>query len=238
MRRVNLLPREDRRQGLAGVPQELLGAFAIVGAAIIFVIAASSLFFLFRLNSIDNTIADLDSEIAAQTERVQELQPYAQLESEIASKQPVADGIVRTRFWWDEFLRQLRFVVPNTTSLQSLTAEAAPVDIDASVGQQLQPPGAVTFVGFAEADYTNVADFILQMDTLSFLANSGLEQAELDRTTFQEQAISFEVSSEMVTIVGDRDSELQVESNDNSAAEAQYQDEENAVGADTVGLEP
>lgn len=231
MRRVNLLPREERQRGLSGISEATLGLFAVAGAAIVFLVAIVSLFCFFRLNALDDTIAQLDSDIQSQTQIVQELEPYSRLEDEIASKQPVADGIVRTRFWWDEFLRQLQFVIPQTTALQSLTAEAAPVDINASVGQQLQPPGAATFVGFAEPDYTNVADFILQMDTLSFLANSGLAQAELDRTTFAEEAINFEVNSELVTIVGERDQEVRLQS-DGSANEAQYQVD---AGSEAVG---
>lgn len=226
MRRVNLLPIEERQRGLSGVPEATLGVFAISAAAIVALVAVLSLFFLLRLNAIDNTVAQLDSDIAVQSQRLQELQPYSQLEGEISSKQPVANGIVRTRFSWDEFLRQLSFVIPSATTLQSMTAEAAPVDIDASVGQQLQPPGAVKFLGFAQPDFTNVADFVVQMDTLSFLANSGIVQAELDRDTFAEEAISFEVNSELVTIVGERESEVRLESDGSSASEAQYQSQD------------
>ncbi|MGI8649513.1 MAG: PilN domain-containing protein [Rubrobacter sp.] len=238
MRRVNLLPREERQRGFSGIPEATLGIFAVAGAAIVFLVAVISLFCFFRLNALDSTVARLDSDIQGQTQTLQELEPYSQLEDEVARKQPVADGIVRTRFWWDEFLRQLQFVIPATTSLQSLTAEAAPVDVTASVGQQLQPPGATTFVGFAEPNYTNVADFILQMDTLRFLANSGLAQAELDRTTFAEEAINFEINSELVTIVGERDQEVRLQS-DGSAGEAQYQNdaESGAGGGDSVTTE-
>ncbi|AHY46754.1 Fimbrial assembly protein (PilN) [Rubrobacter radiotolerans] len=221
MRRVNLLPPEERQRGLSGLSENALGGLIIAAAALVILVAGISLYSLIRLNSLDGTIADLDESILQRTDQVQELQPYAELEGDIASKQPVADGVVRTRFPWDEFLRQLSFVIPAATTLETLTAEASPVDIDASVGEELDPPGAVTFVGFSQPDYTNVADFVLQMNTIRFLSNSELDRAELDRTTFAEEALDFEVSSQLVTVVGERESEVRLESGE-PATETQY----------------
>lgn len=210
MRRINLLPPEERRRGLSGFQNRTLGILLAAFAAVVAIIAVVTIILLFRVNAVEDRVAELDRSIAEQTARRTELAPYADLEDELAAKEPVANGIVRSRFAWDQFLSGLAFIIPETTALESLTAEASPVDINAPVGQTL-PPGAVTFTGLAEPDYTNVADFVVRMNTLRFLANSELDLAELDRDTFASPALNFEVSSELVTEVGADESEVRLE---------------------------
>lgn len=83
-----------------------------------------------------------------------------------------------------------------------MSAEASPVDIDAPVGQPLEPPGRVVFTGVALPEYRNVADFVVRMDNLRFLSNTRLESAELDRQTFIRPALNFEAESDLITVVG------------------------------------
>jgi type IV pilus assembly protein PilN len=140
----------------------------------------------------------------------------------------VADGIFRTRFPWDEFLQGLAFTIPETTALDTFTAEAAPIDIQAPVEQPLEPPGAITFTGIALPRYQNVADFVLRMNNLRYLANTQLNSAELDQTTFAQPAISFEVASELVTVVGENGTEVRIDEGSleeaaGTAAEDRYQ---------------
>jgi type IV pilus assembly protein PilN len=212
MRRINLLPPEERqRLGerlRGGVPAVLL----IVGAVAIIAMVGFYLFFLLRLNGVEDEIAELDQQIAEQNERLAELAPYRELQARLDAKKPVADGIFRTRFPWDEFLQGLAFIIPETTALDTFTAEAAPIDIQAPVEQALEPPGAITFTGIALPRYQNVADFVLQMNNLRFLANTQLNLAELDRTTFApENAITFEVASELITVVGENGTEVRID---------------------------
>jgi type IV pilus assembly protein PilN len=210
MRRVNLLPPEERRPAerlRGGAPAVLL----IVGAVALIAMVGVYLFFLMRLNGVEDEIAALDQRVAEQNQRLAELAPYRDLQARLEAKKPVADGIFRTRFPWDEFLQGLGFVIPETTTLDTLTAEAAPIDIQAPAEQPLEPSGAVTFTGVALPQYQNVADFIVQMNNLRFLANAELNSAELDRETFAQPAISFEVASELITIVGENGTEVRLE---------------------------
>ncbi len=210
MRRINLLPPEERR-GLAErlrgvVPAVLL----IVGAVAIIAMVGFYLFFLLRLNGVEDEIAELDQQIAEQNERVAELAPYRELQARLDAKKPVADGIFRTRFPWDEFLQGLAFIIPETTALETFTAQAAPIDIQAPVEQPLE--GSITFTGIALPRYQNVADFVLQMNNLRYLANTQLNSAELDRTNFApEDAITFEVASELITVVGENRTEVRID---------------------------
>ena len=211
MRRINLLPPEERRRPAerlrGGVPAILL----IVGAVALIAMVGMYLFFLTRLNGVEDEIVGLDQQIAQQNQRLAELAPYRDLQAQLEAKKPVADGIFRTRFPWDAFLQGLAFVIPETTALDTLTAEATPINIQAPVEQPLEPPGAITFTGVALPRYQNVADFIVQMNNLQYLANAELNSAELDRETFAQPAISFEVASELVTVVGENGTEVRLD---------------------------
>ena len=211
MRRVNLLPPEERRR-----PAERLGGRAaaillVAGAVVLIAMVGVYLLFLVRLNAVESEIAELDRQTAEQNQRLAELAPYRDLQARLDAKKPVADGIFRTRFAWDEFLQGLAFIIPETTTLDTFTAEAAPIDIEAPVEQPLEPPGSITFTGVALPQYQNVADFVVQMNNLRFLSNAELNSAQLDQQTFEQPAISFEVVSELVTVVGEFGTEVRIE---------------------------
>lgn len=211
MRRVNLLPPEDRGGVVDGIPGGPYGVLLVAGAAALLVMVLVYLVLFLRLGGLEDEVANLNGEISDSGGRLEQLAPYSDLRQDLDQKKPIADGIFRTRFPWDEFLRGLAFVVPETTALQSLTGEAAPVDVDAPAEQPLEPPGAVTFTGIALARYQNVADFVVRMNNLEQLANAELDSAELDRETFAEPAIEFEVASELVTVSGERGTEVRIE---------------------------
>ena len=211
MRRVNLLPPEERRRPADRLRGAVAATLLIVGAVALIAMVGVYFLFLLRLNGVEDEIAELDGQIAQQNQRLAELAPYRDLQARLEAKKPVADGIFRTRFPWDEFLQGLAFVIPETTALDTFTAEAAPIDIEAPVEQPLDPPGAITFTGVALPEYQNVADFVVQMNNLRFLANSELNSAELDEETLGQPAISFEVNSELVTVVGENGTEVRIE---------------------------
>ena len=211
MRRVNLIPPEDRQGRVEGLPGGLAGLLLVAGAAVLLLFVGIYLVFLLRLGAVENEVADLEGEISQQDARLQELSPYRDLRGRLDEKKPVADGIFRTRFPWDDFFQGLAFVVPETTALQTLTGEAAPVDVEAPVEEPLDPPGAVTFTGLALPEYQNVADFVVRMNNLEHVSNAQLNSAELDRETFVEPAIEFEVASELVTVPGERGTEVRIE---------------------------
>src|SRR3990170_1566591 len=216
MRRINLLPPEDRRRGVAipaATRSGILGMLLILGALLLLVMIGLYLYYYIRLGNEEEQIAQLDQDIAREQARIQELAPFRDLQARLDAKKPIADGIFRTRFPWDEFLRGLSFVIPESTALDSLVAQATPINIQAPAGgapevQNLEPPGSVTFTGVALPDYQNVSDFIVRMNNLRFLANADLASAELDRETFEEDAINFEVGADLVTRIGENGDEV------------------------------
>jgi type IV pilus assembly protein PilN len=213
MRRINLLPTDERGRPADRLRRGVLGILLIVGAFVVVLMVGIYLVLLLRLNDLEDQVAELDAEIARQNAHLAELSPYRDLKARLEDKKPVADGIYRSRFAWDQFLQGLAFVVPETTALDTFVAEAAPVDIDAPVEQPLDPPGTISFTGIALPRYENVADFVVRMDNLQYLANADLDRAA--RRTFEQpavgQVVSFEVASELVTIVGENGTEIRLE---------------------------
>jgi type IV pilus assembly protein PilN len=209
MRRINLLPPEERGRSAERFRGGVLGILLIAGALVLVLMVGVYLILLLRLGDLEDKVAELDDEIAQQNGHLAELSPYRDLKTRLEEKKPVADGIYRSRFAWDEFLQGLAFVIPESTALDTLTAEAASTNIDAPVEQPLEPPGAVTFTGIALPRYENVADFVVRMDNLEFLANAQLDLAELK--ALGQPAISFEVGSELITIVGENGTEVRLE---------------------------
>jgi type IV pilus assembly protein PilN len=211
MRRINLLPPEERRRPAERLRGGAPGILLIVGAVALIAMVGIYLFFLARLNGVEDEIVQLDQQIAQQNQRLAELAPYRELQAQLEAKKPVADGIFRSRFPWDAFLQGLAFVIPETTALDLFTAEAAPISIQAPAEEPLEPPGAITFSGVALPRYQNVADFVVQMNNLQYLANAQLSSAQLKRELIAQPAISFEVDSELVTVVGENGTEVRLD---------------------------
>jgi type IV pilus assembly protein PilN len=240
MRRINLLPPEDRRRGVA-IPavtgSSLLGVLLILGALMLLVMIGLYLYYYVRLGNEEEQITQLDQDTAREQARIQELAPFRDLQARLDAKKPIADGIFRTRFPWDEFLRGLSFVIPESTALDNLVAQASPINIQAPAGgapevQNLEPPGSVTFTGVALPDYQNVSDFIVRMNNLRFLANADLDSAELDRERFARPAINFEVGAELVTRIGENGDEVLLGTEENGEGE---RDEENGAANEGAG---
>jgi type IV pilus assembly protein PilN len=223
MRRINLLPPEERRRAPAGLTGVVPATLLIVGAVAIIAMVGFYLFFLLRLNTVEDEIAELDQQIAEQNQRIAELSPYRELQARLDAKKPVADGIFRTRFPWDEFLQGLAFIIPETTALSSFGAEAAPINIQAPVEEPLEPPGSITFSGIALSRFQNVADFVVQMNQLRYLANTQLNLAERET---RGTPITFAVASEMITVAGESGTEVRIDEgslDELAGAEDRYQ---------------
>jgi type IV pilus assembly protein PilN len=210
MRPINLLPSEERGRAAERFGGGVLGILLISGALVVVLMVGLYLLMLLRLNDLEDQVAQLDDDIAQQNARLAELSPYRDLQAQLQAKQPIADGIFRTRLAWDQFLQGLAFVVPETTALDAMTAEASPVDIDAPPEQPLDPAGTVSFEGVALPRFENVADFVVRMDNLQYLANAQLDVAARQGGS-QTSSVSFEVASELVTIVGQNGTELKLD---------------------------
>lgn len=210
MRRINLLPPDERGRAAERFGGSVLGILLIAGALVVVVMVGVYLLMLLRLNDLEDQVAQLDNDIAQQNARLAELSPYRDLQAQLDAKKPVADGIYSTRFAWDQFFQGLAFVVPESTALNALAAEASPVDLDAPPEQPLEPAGTVTFTGIALPQFENVADFVVRMDNLQYLANAELDLASRQEGS-EDSPVTFEVASALVTIAGENGTEVKIE---------------------------
>jgi type IV pilus assembly protein PilN len=210
MRRINLLPSDERGRAAERFGGSVLGILLIAGALVVVVMVGVYLLMLLRLNDLEDQVAQLDNDIAQQNARLAELSPYRDLQAQLDAKKPVADGIYSTRFAWDQFFQGLAFVVPESTALNALAAEASPVDLDAPPEQPLEPAGTVTFTGVALPQFENVADFVVRMDNLQYLANAELDLASRQEDS-EDSPVTFEVASALVTIAGENGTEVKIE---------------------------
>jgi Tfp pilus assembly protein PilN len=210
MRRINLLPSDERGRAAERFGGGVLGILLIAGALVVVVMVGVYLIMLLRLNDLEEQVAKLDDDIAQQNARLAELSPYRDLKAQLDEKKPVADGIFSTRFAWDQFLQGLAFVIPETTALDALSAEASPVNLDAPPEQPLDPAGTVTFTGVALPRFENVADFVVRMDNLQYLANAELDLASRQGST-RDSPVNFTVASALVTIAGENGTQVRLE---------------------------
>jgi type IV pilus assembly protein PilN len=220
LRRINLLPPEERRRRRPGVPattrSTLIGALLGVAGLAVLLMVGLYLFYFVRLGNERDQISQLRGETARLQAEVADLAPFRDLQARLDAKKSIADGIWRTRFPWDEFLRDLQFVIPDTTALDSFVAVASPVNVNVPPVEppeveDLEPTGTISFSGVALPEYRNVSDFVVRMNNLRYLANADLTTAELDRETFVDDAITFEVNADLVTRVGDDGNEVPLE---------------------------
>ncbi|HEX5851361.1 MAG TPA: hypothetical protein VFY59_19335 [Rubrobacter sp.] len=236
MRRINLLPPDERGRAAERFGGSVLGILLIAGALVVVVMVGVYLLMLLRLNDLEDQVAQLDNDIAQQNARLAELSPYRDLQAQLDAKKPVADGIYSTRFAWDQFFQGLAFVVPESTALNALAAEASPVDLDAPPEQPLEPAGTVTFTGIALPRFENVADFVVRMDNLQYLANAELDLASREANS-EDSAVTFEVASALVTIAGENGTEVKIEgaSQDELAAEERSSGTREVARVENVG---
>jgi hypothetical protein len=77
------------------------------------------------------------------------------------------------------------------------------------------------------------------MNNLRFLSNTQLTTAELDRETFSEEAITFEVAAQLVTRVGENGNEVRIDDGappDDGASPEGGEEPQASVDGDQYGL--
>jgi type IV pilus assembly protein PilN len=111
MRRINLLPPEERGRPADRLRRGVVGILLIVGAFVLILMVGVYLVLLLRLNDLEDQVAQLDDEIARQNAHLAELSPYRDLRARLEAKKPIADGIFRSQSsspWNHQALLRLR----------------------------------------------------------------------------------------------------------------------------------
>lgn len=128
MKAINLLPRDGRRGGAAGLSFGQLGPVHFVLAALVVVLAYMTVFVL-----TNNTISERQSQIASLHQQLRSEQAvigrfiaYTQFEKLARQRAETVQQLAAGRFDWHGALTDLSKVMPADASLQSLLASVAP----------------------------------------------------------------------------------------------------------------
>src|SRR4029450_1710050 len=90
MRRINLLPPEERGRPADRLRRGVVGILLIVGAFVLILMAGVYLVLLLRLNDLEDQVAQLDDEIARQNAHLAELSPYRALTQRLEATRPIS----------------------------------------------------------------------------------------------------------------------------------------------------
>jgi type IV pilus assembly protein PilN len=78
----------------------------------------------------------------------------------------------------------------------------------------------------------------VQINDLRYLSNAELSSAQLDRDTFAQPAINFEVASELITVAGENGTEVRLDGGSpTEAADTGVQEERYQARVDQPGSE-
>jgi type IV pilus assembly protein PilN len=182
---VNLLPPELRQKQAERRTTTLVAA---IGAAVITLILVFYFFQTMQLSSAEDELAQQQQTNATLSAQIAELQPYADLQADLAAKQQLVDTLYLNEVSWAGVLLDVSRVIPDQAYLTNLTGQ-----ITAPTGGQVGTPvegvatsliGNVTFSGVAHETQT-IASWLTRLEEIrgwvNPWVNNSQENAEFSR---------------------------------------------------------
>jgi Fimbrial assembly protein (PilN) len=179
MRAVNLLPREESRQGkqLALTPQNTP---ILVGAGLgVVVLGALALGYSHESGAVASAQKDLQVkkvELASTPKppppTAVQVDPNAQLTGQQAARMAAVTTALGARFAWDRVFREFAQVLPDDVWLSSLSFQTPTVDAAASAGAAA--PTGITIVGTTYS-HDSVARLLARLALIPELSNVSLQ---------------------------------------------------------------
>ncbi|HET9723607.1 MAG TPA: PilN domain-containing protein [Actinomycetota bacterium] len=186
MSKVNLLPPELRQKQAERRTTTLVAA---IGAAVITLILVFYFFQTMQLDSAEEELADQRTTNAGLSAEIAELQPYADLQADLAAKQQLVDTLYANEVSWAGVLLDISRVIPDESYLTNLTGQiTAPTGTQAGAAptEGVSPSliGNVTFSGVAQETRT-IADWLTRLEQIrgwvNPWVNNSQETAEFSR---------------------------------------------------------
>jgi Tfp pilus assembly protein PilN len=178
VKRINLLPREERQKA----SRERGLTYALL--FLVLVIAVLGVLYVFerqRVSSRQDQLGTVQSELSGLQARVSALQPYGQLQSQRASMSDTAKQVLDSRIVWSSISEEISLLIPDRVRLTQLTAV---VPAPMLAGSALSGGGAgaaavadIAMVGVAD-DFTDVADFMTRLGLMPQLTNIQLASTQ------------------------------------------------------------
>jgi type IV pilus assembly protein PilN len=198
MKRINLVPPEQRVK--ASRERGLLWAILILVAVVI----ALGLVYVWQnsqVNSKQSELDDLNAQVAAEQQKVAELQPYAELQAMRTDMTAAAKGIYDTRVSWSTILQEISLVIPDNVRLQTLTG-VVPVTMLPGTAVAVAP-GTVPStpdITFAGTTYTHkdVAEFMTRLGLIPQIMNIQLTSSTgAAASTGTESTVTFTITASL-----------------------------------------
>jgi Tfp pilus assembly protein PilN len=201
MRRVDLLPesyrlRHRQRRNLA----------LIVGAGVV-VLLLMILWWVvlgMRVNDQRDRLEQAQARNAQLQQRIDRLQSFAQLESEVQAKQAALKTVMAGDVDWPALLTEVAMVVPGEVWLDSLTASAGDTEGSAPVGTETnpirlskqQPFGRISFSG-SSLSMPGVAKWLIRLQSVDDFQAVWLESAGAGQQSASTSVVQFSNTVEL-----------------------------------------
>lgn len=178
MSKVNLLPPELRQRQVERRTTTLVAA---IGAAVLTLILVFYFFQTMQLSSAQDELAEQRQANADLSAQIAELQPYADLQADLAAKQQLVDSVYLNEVSWAGVLLDVSRVIPDESYLTNLTGQ-----ITAPTGTQVGTPveggttsliGSVTFSGVARETRT-IASWLTRLEQIRGWVNPWVNNAQ------------------------------------------------------------
>ncbi|HEU4528729.1 MAG TPA: PilN domain-containing protein [Actinomycetota bacterium] len=178
MSKVNLLPPELRQRQVERRTTTLVAA---IGAAVLTLILVFYFFQTMQLSSAQDELAEQRQANADLSAQIAELQPYADLQADLAAKQQLVDSLYLNEVSWAGVLLDVSRVIPDESYLTNLTGQ-----ITAPTGTQVGTPveggttsliGSVTFSGVARETRT-IASWLTRLEQIRGWVNPWVNNAQ------------------------------------------------------------
>ncbi len=178
MSKVNLLPPELRQRQVERRTTTLVAA---IGAAVLTLILVFYFFQTMQLSSAQDELAEQRQANADLSAQIAELQPYADLQADLAAKQQLVDSLYLNEVSWAGVLLDVSRVIPDESYLTNLTGQ-----ITAPTGTQVGTPveggttsliGSVTFSGVARETRT-IASWLTRLEQIRGWDNPWVNNAQ------------------------------------------------------------
>ena len=172
MSQVNLLPPELREKQ---VTRRVTTLVAALGAAVLALIVVFYFFQGMRLSDANDELARQEQANGQLQTQIAELQPYADLQAELATKQKLVDTLYLNEVSWAGVLLDVSRVIPDESYLTALNGQiTAPTGTQAAgvptTGAVSNLIGSVTFSGVARETFqreqmlSRAAVFVFKLD--------------------------------------------------------------------------
>jgi len=176
---VNLLPPELRQRQAV---RRLTGIVALGGLAVLAAILVFYFLQTMRLSSAEDELQAQEQANAALTGQISELQPYADLQAQLAAKQGLVDTLYLNEVSWSSVLLDVSRVIPDASYLTNLTGQIT-TPTGTQVGQvptggiPTELIGNVSFSGVALETET-IASWLTRLEEVSGWVNPWVNNAQ------------------------------------------------------------